>query len=140
MFIVPEGVSHRVITAPANDKGTATLGIKAVRQRFKNKATTKITKAMELIAASQIPRSQARIAANKGYREGMRRIIVEAALGDPAGAARAILAAVDAERPPLRLVLGRYAVDKARRRLTAAGRELDAWAEVGAAADFATGG
>ena len=29
--------------------------------------------------------------------------------GDPAGAARAILAAVDAERPPLRLVLGKYA-------------------------------
>lgn len=56
--------------------------------------------------------------------------------GDPGGAARAILAAADAERPPLRLVLGKYAIDKARRRLVTAGRELDAWTEVGAAADF----
>jgi hypothetical protein len=32
---------------PAKDSGTATLGIKAVRQRLKNKATTKITKAMD---------------------------------------------------------------------------------------------
>ena len=59
--------------------------------------------------------------------------------GDPVGAARAILTAVNAERPPLRLVLGKYAVDKARRRLASAGRELDAWAETGAAADFASG-
>jgi hypothetical protein len=33
---------------PAKDKGTATAGINAVRQRFKNKATTKITKPMEI--------------------------------------------------------------------------------------------
>jgi F-type H+-transporting ATPase subunit gamma len=43
---------------------------------------------MELIAASQISRSQARIIANRPYRDGMRRIIVEAAKGDPAGAAK----------------------------------------------------
>jgi NAD(P)-dependent dehydrogenase (short-subunit alcohol dehydrogenase family) len=59
--------------------------------------------------------------------------------GSPEGAARAILAVADAERPPLRLVLGKYAVDKARRRLVTAGRELDAWAEAGTAADFTTG-
>jgi F-type H+-transporting ATPase subunit gamma len=41
---------------------------------------------MELIAASQIPRSLARIIANRPYRLGMQRIILEAALGDPAGA------------------------------------------------------
>jgi F-type H+-transporting ATPase subunit gamma len=58
-----------------------------LRRRIKSvQATRKITKAMELIAASQIPRSQARIAANRPYRDGMRRIILEAALGDPAGA------------------------------------------------------
>ena len=56
--------------------------------------------------------------------------------GDPAGAARAIIAAAYAERPPLRLVLGKYAIDKARRRLVTAGRELDTWAETGTAADF----
>jgi F-type H+-transporting ATPase subunit gamma len=60
-----------------------------LRRRIKSvQATRKITKAMELIAASQIARSQARIIANRPYRSGMQRIIVEAALGDPAGAAK----------------------------------------------------
>ncbi len=59
--------------------------------------------------------------------------------GDPGGAARAILTVADAERPPLRLVLGKYAIDKARRRLVTAGREIDAWAEAGTAADFPAG-
>jgi F-type H+-transporting ATPase subunit gamma len=58
-----------------------------LRQRIKSvRATRKITKAMELIAASQISRSQARIVANRPYRQGMRRIIYEAAKGDPAAA------------------------------------------------------
>jgi F-type H+-transporting ATPase subunit gamma len=58
-----------------------------LRRRIKSvQATRKITKAMELIAASQIPRSQARIVANRPYRNGMRRIILEAVKGDPAAA------------------------------------------------------
>lgn len=56
--------------------------------------------------------------------------------GDPVKAAEAILAAVAAENPPFRLVLGRYAIDKTRRKLAAAARELDAGAAAGAAADF----
>jgi F-type H+-transporting ATPase subunit gamma len=60
-----------------------------LRRRIKSvQSTRKITKAMELIAASQISRSQARIVANRPYRLGMRRIIVEAAKADPAGAAK----------------------------------------------------
>jgi F-type H+-transporting ATPase subunit gamma len=60
-----------------------------LRRRIKSvQATRKITKAMELIAASQISRSQARIAANRPYREGMRRVILEAAKGDPRAAAK----------------------------------------------------
>jgi len=60
-----------------------------LRRRIKSvQSTRKITKAMELIAASQISRSQARIVANRPYRHGMRRIIVEAARADPAGAAK----------------------------------------------------
>ena len=48
-----------------------------LRRRIKSvQATRKITKAMELIAASQISRSQARIYANRPYRHGMQRIIV----------------------------------------------------------------
>jgi len=69
-----------------------------LRGRIKSvKATRKITKAMELIAASQIARSQARIAANRPYRLGMQRIIAEAATGDPA-AARKLLATAENER------------------------------------------
>ncbi|MDQ5980629.1 MAG: hypothetical protein QG602_3606 [Verrucomicrobiota bacterium] len=56
--------------------------------------------------------------------------------GDPARAAAAILAAVDAERPPLRLVLGAYAHDKTRRTFAAAQRELDTWAPATAATEF----
>jgi F-type H+-transporting ATPase subunit gamma len=60
-----------------------------LRRRIKSvQSTRKITKAMELIAASQISRSQARIIANRPYRNGMRRIIVEAAKADPAGTAK----------------------------------------------------
>jgi len=58
-----------------------------LRRRIKSvQSTRKITKAMELIAASQIARAQARIAANRRYREGMARIIREAVAGDRAAA------------------------------------------------------
>ncbi|MEO9180548.1 MAG: ATP synthase F1 subunit gamma [Acidimicrobiales bacterium] len=63
-----------------------------LRRRIKSvQSTRKITKAMELIAASQISRSQARIIANRPYRNGMRRIIIEAALGDPYAAAKLLM-------------------------------------------------
>ena len=66
-----------------------------LRRRIKSvQATRKITKAMELIAASQIARSQARIVANRPYRQGMQRIICEAASADPA-AARKMLTSPD---------------------------------------------
>lgn len=62
---------------------------RVLRRRIKSvQSTRKITKAMELIAASQIPRSLARIIANRPYRIGMQRIVLEAALADPAGAKR----------------------------------------------------
>jgi F-type H+-transporting ATPase subunit gamma len=60
---------------------------RVLRRRIRSvRSTRKITKAMELIAAAQIPRSLSRIIANRPYRLGMRRIILEAALGDPTGA------------------------------------------------------
>ena len=60
---------------------------RVLRRRIRSvQSTKKITKAMELIAASQITRAQGRIAANKPYREGMARVVVEAALGDPTAA------------------------------------------------------
>ncbi|MGC8470729.1 MAG: ATP synthase F1 subunit gamma [Acidimicrobiales bacterium] len=60
---------------------------RALRRRIRSiQSTKKITRAMELIAASQIVRSLTRMTANRPYREGMARIVVEAAKGDPAAA------------------------------------------------------
>jgi hypothetical protein len=60
--------------------------------------------------------------------------------GDPEKAAEAIIAAVLSDRPPLRLVLGKYATDKARKKIAAAQRELDAWSAIGAPTDFSPAG
>lgn len=60
-----------------------------LRRRIKSvQSTKKITKAMELIAASQIVRAQGRIAAARPYRDGMARVVLETAIGDPAAAGR----------------------------------------------------
>ena len=62
---------------------------RVLRRRIRSvQSTKKITKAMELIAASQIVRAQNRMAANRPFRAGMARIVVEAAKGDPAAAAK----------------------------------------------------
>ena len=58
-----------------------------LRRRIRSiQSTKKITKAMELIAASQIIRAQGRIAAARPYEAGMARIVLEAAAGDPVAA------------------------------------------------------
>ncbi len=60
-----------------------------LRRRIRSiQSTKKITKAMELIAASQIVRAQGRIAAAQPYQQGMARIVLETALGDPVAAGR----------------------------------------------------
>jgi F-type H+-transporting ATPase subunit gamma len=60
---------------------------RVLRRRIRSvQSTRKITKAMELIAASRIVRAQARIAANRPYREGMEKILRETALADPTAA------------------------------------------------------
>src|SRR3954449_1546742 len=51
--------------------------------------------------------------------------------GDPAKAAQAIIAALDADEPPLRLVLGADAIGNIERRWQALATELDAWRAVG---------
>jgi len=53
--------------------------------------------------------------------------------GDPAKAAQAILTALDADDPPLRLVLGADALGNIRGHLDGLTAELDAWEEVGRA-------
>jgi F-type H+-transporting ATPase subunit gamma len=60
-----------------------------LRRRIKSiQSTKKITKAMELIAGSQIVRAQGRIAAARPYQQGMARIVLETAMGDPTAAGR----------------------------------------------------
>jgi NAD(P)-dependent dehydrogenase (short-subunit alcohol dehydrogenase family) len=51
--------------------------------------------------------------------------------GDPAKAAHAILTALDADEPPLRLVLGGDAIDNIRARLDQLTDELACWEDVG---------
>ncbi|MEK0449862.1 MAG: 3-oxoacyl-[acyl-carrier-protein] reductase FabG [Verrucomicrobiota bacterium] len=57
--------------------------------------------------------------------------------GDPEKAAEAIIAAVESKTPPLRLILGKYANEKTRKKFTDAERERAAWEHVGAPTDFA---
>jgi NAD(P)-dependent dehydrogenase (short-subunit alcohol dehydrogenase family) len=57
--------------------------------------------------------------------------------GDPDKAADAIINAVESNASPLRLVLGKYANDKVRKKLASAESELAAWEHLGLAADFA---
>jgi len=70
-----------------------------LRRRIKSiQSTKKITKAMELIAASQIVRAQGRIKAARPYQEGMARIVLETALGDPVAAGRLLGTPEDVSR------------------------------------------
>jgi F-type H+-transporting ATPase subunit gamma len=70
---------------------------RVLRRRIKTvQATKKITKAMELIAATRIVRAQGRITANRPYRDGMARIIAEAVRADPS-AARKLFGSLDSD-------------------------------------------
>jgi NAD(P)-dependent dehydrogenase (short-subunit alcohol dehydrogenase family) len=59
--------------------------------------------------------------------------------GDPARAAQALLAVVDAEQPPLHLLLGSDALRRAREKLDALIEEMDRWEEVTRGTDFPQG-
>jgi NAD(P)-dependent dehydrogenase (short-subunit alcohol dehydrogenase family) len=59
--------------------------------------------------------------------------------GDPVRAAKAIVKAVEAEHPPLRLLLGAAAMKGARNKLTELQRDFDAWADTTVGADFPAG-
>ena len=57
--------------------------------------------------------------------------------GDPTRGARAIIAAVQAENPPLHLAIGSDALGQIRDKLAALAADLDAWEEVTRGTDFA---
>ncbi|MGF6373884.1 NAD(P)-dependent dehydrogenase (short-subunit alcohol dehydrogenase family) [Paraburkholderia sp. RAU6.4a] len=56
--------------------------------------------------------------------------------GDPAKAADAIVRAVSADVPPLRLPLGPDAVDLVRKKLSSVQHDLEAWLDVSSSTDF----
>ena len=58
--------------------------------------------------------------------------------GDPERGAKAILAAVYADRPPLHLVLGSDALRRTREKLRTLSAELDAWQELSTSTDYPT--
>ncbi len=59
--------------------------------------------------------------------------------GDPERAAKAIVAAVEAENPPLHLLLGKAALKGARNKLEVLKKDFDTWAETTEGADFPEG-
>ena len=59
--------------------------------------------------------------------------------GDPERAAKAIVKAVEAEHPPLRLLLGAAALKGARNKLEVLKKDFDDWAETTTGADFPAG-
>jgi NAD(P)-dependent dehydrogenase (short-subunit alcohol dehydrogenase family) len=56
--------------------------------------------------------------------------------GDPVRACRAIIKAVEAENPPLHLLLGRPALDLAHKKLAALKQDFDSWRETTLGADY----
>lgn len=56
--------------------------------------------------------------------------------GDPARGATAIIAAVDAETPPLRLILGSDALGRIRTKLAAVAQDADVWEATSVGTDF----
>lgn len=60
-------------------------------------------------------------------------------IGDPARGAAAIIAVVDADRPPLHLLLGSDALRRTREKLETVAREMDAWESLTLGTDFPEG-
>ena len=80
---------------------------RVLRRRIRSvQSTRKITKAMELIAASRIVRAQARIAANRPYRLGMERVLRVTAAADPTAAKRLLGTPESATRIGILAVVG----------------------------------
>ncbi len=75
-------------------------------------------------------------AATAGRRRGRTRASSGQQAGDPARAAAAVMAAVEADNPPLRLLLGAAALRIASERLDALRANFEAWRETTLGADF----
>jgi F-type H+-transporting ATPase subunit gamma len=80
---------------------------RVLRRRIRSvQSTRKITKAMELIAASRIVRAQARIAANRPYRVGMEKVLRQVVSEDPTAAAKLLGTPESPERVGILAIVG----------------------------------
>lgn len=59
--------------------------------------------------------------------------------GDPVRAADAIITAVESDKPPLNLILGKFGVDAVRQKIAALSAEIDAWEQISLGADYPQG-
>jgi NAD(P)-dependent dehydrogenase (short-subunit alcohol dehydrogenase family) len=90
-------------------------------------------------AGRSLAQARARIADYDGTARQAQIILAEHAgkeSGDPARVARAILAAVDAERPPMHLLLGADALHYAEGQIAALRADIEAWRAVTLSTDF----
>lgn len=93
----------------------------------------------DFLSAHSIRKSEA---GDEAYAAGVRRsaaafdAMAGKQLGDPDRAARAIIATVRADEPPLHLLLGTDALRRAREKLDAVIAEMDRWEDVTRSTDF----
>jgi len=59
--------------------------------------------------------------------------------GDPVRAADAIITAVESDKPPLNLILGKFGLDAVRQKIAALSAEIDAWEQISLGADYPQG-
>ncbi|WP_459696101.1 SDR family NAD(P)-dependent oxidoreductase [Acidisoma sp. C75] len=108
------------------------LGIKvtavapgAFRTEFLSPGSIRLSAKEDAAYAETIGRSAAAFSGMDGRQKG-----------DPARAAAVIIAAVEAEKPPLHLLLGTDALDRARAKLEAVTREIDLWEDRTRSTDY----
>ncbi|NTS30533.1 SDR family NAD(P)-dependent oxidoreductase [Phyllobacterium sp. BT25] len=90
-------------------------------------------------SANEVPETMEDYRTTAGARLDMLRKVSGNQPGDPVRAAKAIVQAVEAENPPLRLLLGKEALENARKKIGELARDFDAWAEVTVGADAPKG-
>ncbi|MHC6226331.1 oxidoreductase [Pseudomonas sp. X10] len=87
-------------------------------------------------SANEAPHSIADYHGTAGSRISTMRGYSGSQPGDPARAAIAIVNTVEAEQPPLRLLLGKAALAGARNKVQALSKDFEGWAQVTESADF----
>ena len=108
--------------------GVTVVAPGAFRTDFRGPASVKISATRIEDYAETAGKARAGIPAGHGKQAG-----------DPARGARAMIAAVRAERPPVHLLIGGDALDQLRARLEGMRRETDAWEAVTRDTDFGSG-